>query len=88
MRHLNNAKPIIESLQEYRGGITGGLLFSFPIHFSMEVWRSGFLATPGSLLALNLITFMLLLGYNRYAGMRADARWKEVVMITKRRTSN
>lgn len=80
MIHANNTKPIKESLQEYARGIAGGLLFSFPILYTMEVWWAGFIASPISLLAVSILTFFLLLGYNRYAGMRPDANWAEVVI--------
>lgn len=80
VKHPKNTKPVIESLQEYGRGIAGGLLFSFPILYTMEVWWSGFIATPVALLILSLVTFILLLGYNRYAGMRADASWQEIVL--------
>lgn len=80
MKSLKNTKPISESLQEYGRGVAGGLLFSFPILYTMEVWWAGFIATPVSLLILGLLTFTLLLGYNRYAGMRPDANWKEIVI--------
>lgn len=68
------------SLKEYARGITGGLLFSFPILYTMEVWWAGFHATPLQLLVLMLITYLLLLGYNRYAGMRPGVSWKSVLI--------
>lgn len=80
MTKQSNSKPIRESLQEYARGIAGGLLFSFPILYTMEVWWAGFIATPFSLLVISVLTFLLLLGYNRYAGMRPDAGWAEVVI--------
>ena len=46
----------------------------------MEVWWAGFIASPVSLLIVSALTFLLLLGYNRYAGMRPDANWAEVVI--------
>lgn len=80
MKHVENTKPVIESLQEYGRGIAGGLLFSFPILYTMEVWWAGFIVSPISLFILCIVTFILLLGYNRYAGMRPDASWKEVLI--------
>lgn len=77
---LQNIKPITESLQEYGRGITGGLLFSFPLLYTMEVWWAGFIAPPFSLLALSILTFILLIGYNRYAGMRPDSSWREILI--------
>src|SRR5690606_30357873 len=56
----------------------GGLLFSLPLLYTMEIWRIGFLSDPGALLAYVGVTLLLLLGYNRYAGMRRDANWWEV----------
>ncbi|WP_018479166.1 TIGR02587 family membrane protein [Pontibacter roseus] len=71
-------RPVRKSLQEYARGIAGGLLFSFPLLYTMEVWWSGFTATPLQLLIMVTVTYLLLLGYNRYAGMRADASWRSV----------
>jgi putative integral membrane protein (TIGR02587 family) len=69
-----------ESLQEYGRGLAGGLLFSLPLLYTMEVWWSGFLASPLRLLALLAFTYVLLLGYNRFAGLRYDASWSEVAI--------
>lgn len=74
------AKPIQDSLKEYARGITGGLLFSFPLLYTMEVWWAGFIAPPASLLILMGVTFLLLLGYNRFAGLRPDSSWGEIMI--------
>lgn len=71
-------RPVRKSLQEYARGIAGGLLFSFPLLFTMEVWWAGFIATPFQLLIMVVVTYLLLLGYNRYAGMRPGASWRSV----------
>jgi putative integral membrane protein (TIGR02587 family) len=73
-------RPLSESVQEYGRGVAGGFLFSLPLLYTMEVWWNGFLATPLKLLAYLAFTFVLLLGYNRFAGMRADAGWLDVVI--------
>lgn len=73
-------RPLSESVEEYGRGIAGGFLFSLPLLYTMEVWWHGFLATPLKLLAYLGFTFVLLLGYNRFAGMRADAGWLEVAI--------
>src|SRR5690554_8169769 len=77
---MSNNKPIAESIAEYAQGIVGGLLFSFPLLFTMEVWYAGFLAQPFQLLIMVVATFLLLLGYNRYAGMHPGTSWKDVVI--------
>ena len=46
----------------------------------MEVWWAGFSATPLQLLVLVVVTFLLLLGYNRYAGMRPGVSWRSVAI--------
>ena len=61
-------------------GIAGGLLFSLPLLYTMEVWWAGFIAHPLRLLIYVLATFTLLLGYNRFAGLRCDASRAEVVI--------
>ena len=72
------SRPVSQSLKEYARGIAGGLLFSFPLLYTMEVWWAGFIASPQQLLLLIQVTYLLLLGYNRYAGMRPDASWRSV----------
>lgn len=72
------SRPVSESLKEYARGIAGGLLFSFPLLYTMEVWWAGFIASPAQLVLLVIATYLLLLGYNRYAGMREDASWRSV----------
>src|SRR5919112_536047 len=73
-------RPVSKSLQEYARGIAGGLLFSLPLLYTMEVWWAGFSAHPTRLIFYVLGTFSLLLGYNFYAGLRHDANWTEVVI--------
>lgn len=65
-------KPLGESLKEYGRGITGGLLFSLPMLYTMELWWAGFIANSIQLLLYFLIGMGLLLIYNRYVGMRSD----------------
>ena len=75
------ARPSIqESLREYGRGLAGGLLFSLPLVYTMEVWWLGFIAHPERLLAYVAFIFLLLLGYNRFAGIRHDANWAEVAI--------
>lgn len=72
--------PIGNSLREYARGMAGGLMFSLPLLYTMEVWWTGFVAQPMRLLIYMAATFVLLLGYNHYAGLHQDARWSEVVI--------
>lgn len=44
----------------------------------MEVWWAGFIARPLHLLIYFGFGFLLLFGYNRYAGLHQDASWTEV----------
>lgn len=66
-------RPWRQSAQEYARGIVGGLFFSLPLLFTMEVWWAGFVLPPGRLLVGLLGTLLLLIGYNRYAGIRKEA---------------
>ena len=76
----NSDRSIAKSLQEYGRGVAGGVLFSLPILYTMEMWWAGFITHPGRMLAFVIATFGLLLGYNRYAGLRQDASFTEVVI--------
>jgi putative integral membrane protein (TIGR02587 family) len=69
-----------ESLQEYGRGLAGGLMFSLPLLYTMEMWWTGFSAPPLRLVALLAFTYVLLCGYNRFAGMHRDAHWSEVAV--------
>ncbi len=71
-------RTVRQSLEEYGRGVAGGLLFSLPFLYTMEIWWAGFLIQPAHLLAYMAVTFLLLLGYNRFAGMRRDANFLEV----------
>lgn len=73
-------RSIDESLHEYGRGIAGGLLFSLPLLYTMEVWWAGFIIPPLRMLGGVLITFVLLLAYNRYAGLHPDASFAEVAI--------
>src|SRR5215203_5687491 len=71
-------RQVSQSLREYARGVTGGLLFSLPLLYTMEVWWAGFIARPLRLLVYLLAGFLLLFGYNRYAGLHEDASWADV----------
>lgn len=73
---------LAQSVREYARGIAGGLLFSLPLLYTMEMWEMGLAAEPGRLLVGLGFGFLLLLGYNRYAGLRCDAGLAEVVIDT------
>lgn len=75
---MKNGKSINNSIKEYTRGIVGGLLFSFPLLYTMEMWWTGFSLQAYQMLLLMLSTYILLLGYNRYAGMHPGAKWKNV----------
>lgn len=73
-------RPIGESLKEYGRGIAGGLLFSLPLLYTMEMWWTGFNVSPERLILYVAATFVLLVGYNRYAGLREDSSMAEVLI--------
>ena len=53
-------RSLAESLQEYGRGIAGGLLFSLPLLYTMEVWWAGFIAHPWRLFGAVVVTLVLL----------------------------
>jgi putative integral membrane protein (TIGR02587 family) len=73
-------RTVSESLREYARGVAGGLLFSLPLLYTMEVWWAGFTSHPWRLAAYVAATFALLLGYNYYLGLRRDSCFSEVVI--------
>jgi uncharacterized membrane protein len=77
---LSTARTINESLREYARGGVGGLLFSLPLLYTMEVWDAGVIFDAPRLIIYSGVTFVLLLGYNRYAGLRHDASYTEVAI--------
>jgi putative integral membrane protein (TIGR02587 family) len=70
-------RPISETLRVYARGVAGGLLFSLPLLYTMEVWAAGHTASPGRLLALLFGTIGLLLAYNWAGGLRPAQGWGE-----------
>jgi putative integral membrane protein (TIGR02587 family) len=78
------APPVRRSLafsaKEYARGIAGGLVFSLPLLFTMEVWWTAVAVRPVALLVYVATTFLLLIGYNRFAGLRVDASFTEVLI--------
>lgn len=77
---MGGGRTVADSLREYGRGVAGGLVFSLPLLYTMEVWWAGFSARPLHLILYVGATFLLLLGYNRYAGLRRDAGLAEVVI--------
>jgi putative integral membrane protein (TIGR02587 family) len=60
--------------------VAGGLLFSLPLLYTMEVWQAGFTIPAHRQLVYVLLALVLLLGYNRYAGLHPDSSWAEVAI--------
>ncbi len=73
-------KPIRESLKEYGRGITGGLLFSLPMLYTMELWWAGFIANTMQLVIYFIVGIGLLMLYNRYVGIRRDNAFVECLL--------
>lgn len=73
-------RTIRDSTAEYARGVAGGFLVSLPLLYTMEVWWQGFILPPLHLCAFVFVTFLLLLGYNRFSGMRRDASFLEVAI--------
>ncbi len=72
--------PVSNSLREYARGMAGGLMFSLPLLYTMEVWWAGFVAEPMRLVLYVAAVFILLLGYNHYVGLHQEAsRWEVVI---------
>jgi putative integral membrane protein (TIGR02587 family) len=76
----HRAPTFTESLSEYGRGIAGGFLFSLPLLFTMEVWEAGLSVSPGRILTGVAATYLLLCGFNAFAGLRFDANLKEVAV--------
>jgi putative integral membrane protein (TIGR02587 family) len=71
-------RPYGESLREYGRGIAGGLIFSLPLFYTEEVWLIALRTSPERLLVGTVGAFLLLLGYNRYTGLRPDHSLSEL----------
>lgn len=79
-RKARRDRPIGESFREYGRGVAGGLLFSLPLLYTMEVWHAGFIMPPHRQLAYVVLALVLLLGYNRFAGLHPDTTWTEIAI--------
>ncbi len=75
-----HVEPIEKTLREYGRGIAGGLLFSLPMLFTMELWWTGFLAESPRLIIYLLVGLLLLGGYNYFLGLRSDRSFSESVL--------
>ena len=58
---FSHHRSVLQSAREYGRGVAGGLLFSLPMLYTMEVWAAGFRLSPGRILVLASATFVLLL---------------------------
>lgn len=72
-------RPLDETLKEYGRGLAGGLLFSLPLLYTMEIWWQGHLAPPARLLLYVAGMFGLLMAYTHVAGLRKDRSLAENV---------
>jgi putative integral membrane protein (TIGR02587 family) len=78
--HQAGNRTVAQSLGEYGRGLVGGLLFSLPLLYTAEIWWLGAAIAPISIATAIGATFLLLIGYNRYLGIRRDADWIEVLI--------
>ncbi len=76
----NSGKSLEKSLKEYGRGLTGGLLFSLPMLYTMELWWIGFIADPVPLAVYFLVGLGLLIIYNHFVGLRKDHSFIEEVL--------
>ena len=60
--------------------MVGGLIFSLPLLYTMEMWWAGFQLGSVRLLWMLAFTCLLLLAYNTYAGVHPDETWLGVVI--------
>src|SRR5687768_18331824 len=74
------ARPVSKSVKEYARGLAGGLLFSLPLLYTMEMWQTGFSVGPIRLLIGLGATLAVLMAYNFYAGIRRDTTFAEIVI--------
>lgn len=75
----NTITPISETLKEYGRGIAGGLLFSLPMLYTMELWWAGFILKPLELLIYLIVGLFLLYVYNKYAGLSdSNDMWQNI----------
>src|SRR5687768_4310411 len=52
-------RSITESLREYGRGVAGGLMFSLPLLYTMEVWWAGFnTSLPAASLCIDNVPFV------------------------------
>src|SRR5688500_5109555 len=73
-------RSVAQTLQIYARGAAGGLLFSLPLLYTMEVWWTGFIAHPWRLVGYCLSIFILLMAYNLHCGLRRNETMLEVVI--------
>jgi putative integral membrane protein (TIGR02587 family) len=78
--NFSHERTVAESLQEYGRGIAGGLVFALPLLFTMEVWDAALTIDAAQMLGYLVFTLVLLLLYNRYAGLRSDASYGEILI--------
>ena len=69
-----------ESLRDYARAAAGGLVIGMPLLFTMEVWFHAFLLPWWKILALLLVAFLLVLGYNSIAGFRRERTVVELIL--------
>lgn len=63
-------RTINASLKEYARGLIGGLLFSLPMIYTMEMWWAGFIVSSERLIVYFITGIFVLLTYNHYVGIR------------------
>jgi len=66
-------------LANYARGICGGLLFSLPMIYTMEMWWAGIQLYPIRQAGYFTVCLFLLVGFNRYVGLRSNRSWAGVV---------
>jgi putative integral membrane protein (TIGR02587 family) len=73
-------RELARSLRDYTRAVAGGLVVGLPLLYTMEVWFQGFILPWWKLLVLLGIGFLVVLGYNAFAGFRRDRTVLELLV--------
>jgi putative integral membrane protein (TIGR02587 family) len=75
-----SGRTVAETARDHLRAIAGGLLVGLPLLWTMEVWEDGAVLGPLKLLVLLGIGFAVVVGFNAFAGFRAERSWAALLI--------
>ena len=75
-----DGRSIEQTARDHLRAAVGGLFVGLPLLWTMEMWSHGSTLPPIKLLALLVLAFLVVVGFNAVSGFRRERTWLELLV--------